>query len=238
MNRLHLPDKRIIADDYISGVKASDISAKYKVSLGYVYGSLHSRNVKLRGVLSGPQHPQWKGGTKDVHGYHIVGGKKEHRVIAARLIGRELFHWETAHHVDANRLNNADSNIVVMPEREHQRFHTFLRHRGLAVTRDHLEAICRQETQYYFRFTTYDVAPARDKFPLQHGNSLILPKKKVCRVRKCGKKACSRHLCSMHYQRKMARLRGYWLSGGGRKTVFKGIYTRTNNMRDPNERVL
>src|SRR5215471_16629412 len=78
--------------------------------------------TQRRGAPSGPKHPRWKGG-KHINsgGYVQVGncssGKKlEHRIIAEKVLGRSLPPGAMVHHVDENRTNNANSNLVICPD--------------------------------------------------------------------------------------------------------------------------
>jgi hypothetical protein len=43
--------------------------------------------------------------------------------VAERTLGRPLTDDEIVHHVDGDRLNNAESNLVVMSLEEHTRMH-------------------------------------------------------------------------------------------------------------------
>lgn len=51
-------------------------------------------------------------------------GKHEHRMVAARKIGRPLKKGEVVHHKDGNRRNNHPDNLEVLPSQaEHARLH-------------------------------------------------------------------------------------------------------------------
>ncbi len=212
--------------DYLAGLTQAQVALKHKVSVPTVCHALKVHGVAIRPRLSGPAHPAWKGQKIDSSGYiRLSDGRLLHRVIAERLLDRPLKHWETGHHIDDNKQNNADVNIVVMPAREHSRFHTFLRHRGLLANRKTLEQFCRHEGLLYFRFTASDCArwtgTLMPTVPLLGGRLKKAPRK--CHVKSCptvGK--TTQGLCSKHYQRKRARDRGYWISGGGRRHIFTG----------------
>lgn len=73
-------------------------------------------------------HHWWKGGRSiDAHGYVLLnlpdGRKKEHIVVAERMIGRRLRPNECVHHKDENRQNNAESNLEVMTKGAHLNLH-------------------------------------------------------------------------------------------------------------------
>ena len=74
----------------------------------------------------GPDHPNWKGGHIGANGYKVLSraGHKciyEHRHIAEQMLGRPLAPDEVVHHIDANRLNNAPENLMVMKRAEHDK---------------------------------------------------------------------------------------------------------------------
>jgi hypothetical protein len=50
-------------------------------------------------------------------------GRHEHRVIAEQLMGRPLSCGEIVHHRDGNKLNNDPSNLEVVLQSDHIRFH-------------------------------------------------------------------------------------------------------------------
>lgn len=56
-------------------------------------------------VWVGKDHPM-----AEVRGYAY-----EHRIVAARSLGRHLRRGEIVHHIDGDKLNNAPSNLKVMP---------------------------------------------------------------------------------------------------------------------------
>lgn len=61
-------------------------------------------------------------------GYIVVkvGVRKyalEHRLVAARTLGRELLRHEQVHHINGDKQDNRPENLQVMSNREHQLLH-------------------------------------------------------------------------------------------------------------------
>lgn len=55
--------------------------------------------------------------------YRKLMGEHEHRVIAARMLGRPLQRGEVVHHKDGDYRNNSRDNLAVMTQGEHMREH-------------------------------------------------------------------------------------------------------------------
>lgn len=53
------------------------------------------------------------------YSYGELRGKRVHRVLMERKLGRKLNRDEVCHHKDGNKLNNDLSNLKLMGEREH-----------------------------------------------------------------------------------------------------------------------
>jgi endogenous inhibitor of DNA gyrase (YacG/DUF329 family) len=70
----------------------------------------------------------WDGGLRDSCGYLevLVGNRryaKLHRLLMERRLGRSLRKGEVVHHVNGNKRDNSDENLVVMSHREHAALH-------------------------------------------------------------------------------------------------------------------
>lgn len=55
----------------------------------------------------------------------VLNGQRidEHRHIMQQKVGRRLDFNEVVHHKDENKLNNDESNLVIIPRSEHSRLH-------------------------------------------------------------------------------------------------------------------
>ena len=56
--------------------------------------------------------------------YAKLYGRHEHRVVAERMLGRKLKKGEIVHHIDGNKRNNVEDNLIVLPSQsEHAKLH-------------------------------------------------------------------------------------------------------------------
>lgn len=86
----------------------------------------HFGNVIDKVFISGywyiysPYHPK---ATKN-------GYVAEHRLVAEKMIGRFLKEDEVVHHINMNKLDNREENLLVLTASEHIRLHSNIRRRN------------------------------------------------------------------------------------------------------------
>lgn len=103
--------------------------------------------------LSGPEHPNWKGGNSvDKWGYRLLYAPErikshpytyEHVLVAEKMIGRRLKRNEHVHHINEIKLDNRPENLLVCTASQHRTIHRQLEqlaiellHQGKVVFRN------------------------------------------------------------------------------------------------------
>jgi hypothetical protein len=88
----------------------------------------HREAAKGPPLRYGKDNPAWKGGQYiDKRGYvHVrINGNVRylHRVIAEQVLGRKLKENEAVHHIDGNRSNNTNVNLLICTRSYHNWLH-------------------------------------------------------------------------------------------------------------------
>lgn len=228
-------DYDAIINDYKNGMFLCHVANKYNTGASHILKILKGNGIKSRGfegIRKGLEHHFWKGGkSHDRDGYIIEKRGRTHRIKMEEVIGRKLNHWEDVHHIDGDKKNYNLDNLVVIPSREHIRFHTLLRQTNLGINRENFEKFCREESELIWRFTRKDLI----KLCIENNISLVGINRrkrieKKCRIKKCNIISyTTKGFCSKHYQRFMAKKRGYWKSGRGNMN-YLGKFTREKNL--------
>ena len=78
--------------DYQIGMTQQQVADKHRVSVPTVCRVLKQHGIAIHQRVSGPAHPDWKGGGRYISHdrYVIVGGEREHRTIMEQLLERPL----------------------------------------------------------------------------------------------------------------------------------------------------
>ena len=83
---------------------------------------------------TGSNNPNWKGGkVRHIKGYIYAyapwhpknhnGYVLEHRLVAEKKLGRFLYPWEIAHHINGDKTDNEPENIEVKHHIQHNKEH-------------------------------------------------------------------------------------------------------------------
>jgi len=89
---------------------------------------------KVKDVLKGNKHPNWKGGRYIDKGYILIwkpdhptsnkhGYVYEHRLVMEQYNSRFLTKDEHIHHIDGNTQNNKIENLLIVSKSEHMILH-------------------------------------------------------------------------------------------------------------------
>lgn len=109
--------------------------------------------------------------------YKTSKDRYEHRVIASKALGRELIGKEVVHHIDYNKRNNSNNNLVICPDNSyhkllHARTDAYLA--GVSLDTHSLCSVCKE-------YHTRDMFP---KSPSKLNGLYNICKKESNRIRR------------------------------------------------------
>lgn len=98
-----------------------------KVANSTIFNWMNKFNIPKRTIsqaLSGEKHWLWKGGRKNLNGYILIlqanhpyadrsGYVLEQRLVAGRALGRYLNSDEIVHHINGNKADNRNCNLLI-----------------------------------------------------------------------------------------------------------------------------
>lgn len=95
----------------------------HSYALGWCH--MHYRRYKRHGNPITVTRREYGQGTKDSSGYITIRNankkRRAHVIIAEKALGRDLPNGAEVHHVDGNKTNNDNSNLIICPNRAYHR---------------------------------------------------------------------------------------------------------------------
>ena len=82
----------------------------------------------------GENHHNWTGGIKtrpDGYLRYSSNGKYMHRVLMETHLGRKLLETEHVHHIDGDKSNNDNKNLLIVTNSEHRKLEVKKQKRGI-----------------------------------------------------------------------------------------------------------
>lgn len=136
------------------GKKVERVLSRVKKTKHFTFCSPECQKKGIKGINfsgffkkgnKGPKCINYKNGTQVTNGYISVlapdhphtnrrGYVYEHRLVMEKRLGRYLTPEEVVHHIDFNKKNNADENLMLFAtDSEHRRHHYELKKQGITA---------------------------------------------------------------------------------------------------------
>lgn len=123
-------DHQKAAEMYKSGMSTYAIAKIFVCTAAAILYAIKKHGICPRppGGMKGILNSAYKGGIRTrKDGYNIVRGDSfklfQHRVKAQKVLGRKLKHNEHVHHVNGNRSDNRNKNLIICTAKYHVQLH-------------------------------------------------------------------------------------------------------------------
>jgi hypothetical protein len=121
-NTINIPMAKVACLYYLCEMSIVKVARIINVKHQTLYSRMKQVGMTLRpqeqSMGKGEQSANWKGGVYSCCGYlRIASGENEgrlvHRLIAEKVLGRKLKESEDVHHINGDRSDNRNSNLLI-----------------------------------------------------------------------------------------------------------------------------
>lgn len=84
-------------------------------------------------------------------GYIYLGKRREHQIVAEQMLGRKLKKGEVVHHINGDKGDNRQENLLVATRQEHNRIHGQLEGLAFLLFQKEVILFCKKCKLYFLK---------------------------------------------------------------------------------------
>ena len=132
MSKFYKKSKELYEYLYIKNrLSLKQIAHKFGLNDASLYCHFKRIGIQTRpqktSMKNGSESVNWRGGVYLADGYlRLSSGKMVHRILAERVLRRRLKENEVVHHIDGDRANNKNNNLLITTKSYHMWLHRMI----------------------------------------------------------------------------------------------------------------